>query len=170
MDYTSAVDPPARTEQTDPRRPSSMRVLLIIGGIVLALCVVFGVTTVRSRSQYQDYKARTIDAGPPPWDAQHFAVADCVRYSIDWGMECPGVASWCGNEAPVLTRRCLDSQDRSDYCTGQGDAVASTQFGYAECEQLRESVEGKYAKRSHKKFCAASYRAVASMCRDADAK
>jgi hypothetical protein len=160
------VDVPASTSKApgaEPR-PSSRRVLLAIGSVVLLLCVAFGVTTLRSRDQYRRYKESTLESGPLPWTQQEFSVQQCVEYSTDWAMECPGVESWCSNEAPHLTRQCLASQDRRSYCEEQGDATASTSFGYKECEQLRESVQGRYTKRAHKKHCAASFRAVASWC------
>ena len=137
--------------------------LAIIGAVVL-LSVIFGVTVMRQKSQFQDYRAATLEQ-EPPWTQAPMTIDQCVEYTVDWAMACPGVESWCFNEAPKLTRACLDSQDRQGSCRELGDSVASTHFGYAECERLRESVEGRYTKRNHKKFCAASYRAVAEYCR-----
>src|SRR5690606_21538944 len=111
--------------------------------------------------EYKAYRAATLEAGPMPWTREPMSVEQCIEFTVDWAMACPGVESWCAGEAPRLTRECLASADRSDYCRELGDEVASTHFGYAECEALREPVEGRYTKRSHKKFCAASYRAVA---------
>lgn len=143
--------------------------MLAVVGLIIGLSVVFGVTVMRQKAQYQEYRAATLEQGPLPWTLAPMSVEQCVEFTVDWAMACPGVESWCFNEAPQLTRACLGSRDRTEVCTALGDTVASTHFGYAECEQLREPVEGRYAKRSHKKFCAASYRAVAEFCRQGSA-
>lgn len=139
--------------------------MLVVLGVVVVLSVIFGVTVMRQKAQYQDYRATTLEQGPMPWEQAPMTVAQCVEFTVDWAMACPGVSSWCSNESPRLTRACLQSQDRRPDCEALGDTVASTHFGYAECEALRESVEGRYTKRSHKAFCASSYRAVAEFCR-----
>lgn len=157
-----AVDVPAPTAE----RPRTRRLLLGVGALVLLLCVVFGVTVMRQYTEYKEYRAATLEAGPLPWTQRSMSVEECVRFSVDWAMACPGVESWCAGEAPRLTRACLGSADRSEVCRSLGDEVASTHFGYAECEALREPIEGRYTKRGHKKFCAASYRAVAEHCRE----
>lgn len=131
----------------------------------MVLCVIFGATVIRQKTQFQEYRAATLGSGDLPWTRAPMTVEQCVAFTVDWAMACPGVESWCSNEAPQLTRECLGSQDRHETCEALGDTVASTHFGYAECERMRESVEGRYTKRSHKKFCAASYRAVAEFCR-----
>lgn len=147
------------------QRRGSTKLLLGIAGVVVLLAVVFGVTTLRQRAAYREYRAQTIEAGPPPWASEAYSVTECVRASVDWAMACPGVESWCAGEAPRLTLECLASRDRSEYCREVGDRVDQTGFGYATCEALREEIEGRYTKRSHKKFCAASFRAVAAHCK-----
>lgn len=156
------VDVPAAAA---PERPRTRRLLLAVGALVLLLCVVFGVTVQQQHAKYQEYRAATLEAGPLPWTQRTMSVEECVTFSVDWAMACPGVESWCSGEAPRLTRACLASADRSAHCQALGDTVASTHFGYAECEAMREHVDGRYTKRSHKKFCAASQRAVAEYCR-----
>jgi hypothetical protein len=158
------VDLPAPTA-----RPKTRGILIAVAAVVVLLCVVFGVTVMRQQSEYRAYRAATLEAGPLPWTQRTMSVEECVQWTVDWAMACPGVESWCANEAPRLTRECMASTDRREVCDRFGDAVASTQFGYAECEALREPVEGRYTKRSHKKFCAASYRAVAEHCRQGTA-
>jgi len=161
-----AVDVPAPTSAP---RPRTRGLLIGVGALVVTLCVVFGVTVMRQQAQYREYRAATLEAGPLPWTQRTMSVEECVQWTVDWAMACPGVESWCANEAPRLTRECLASTDRRPVCEAFGDAVASTQFGYHECEALREAVDGRYTKRSHKKFCAASYRAVAEHCRQGGA-
>lgn len=136
-----------------------------MGAVVVLLCVVFGVTVLSQQAKFREYRAATLEAGPLPWTEHTMSTDECVRFTVDWAMGCPGVESWCANEAPRLTRECLESADRREVCEQLGDEVASTHFGYAECEALREPVEGRYTKRNHKKFCAAGYRAVAEHCR-----
>lgn len=155
------VDVPAPT----PERPRTRRLVLVVVAVVVLLCVIFGVNVRRQQERYQEYRAATLEAGPLPWTQRTMSVDECVAFTVDWAMACPGVESWCSNEAPRLTRECLASADRSELCDTLGEDVASTHFGYAECEAMRETVEGRYTKRSHKKFCAASYRAVAEHCR-----
>jgi hypothetical protein len=154
------VDVPAPTS-----RPKTRGLLLGVAAVVVLLCVVFGVTVMRQQSAYREYRATTLEAGPLPWTQHPMSVEACIQWTVDWAMACPGVESWCASEAPRLTGECMASVDRREACARFGDAVASTQFGYGECEALREPVEGRYTKRSHKKFCAASYRAVAEHCR-----
>lgn len=139
--------------------------MLVIIGVVVLLCVIFGVTVIRQKTQFQEYRAATLEQATLPWTQEPMTIEQCVAFTVDWAMACPGVGSWCSNEAPRLTRECLSSQDRQETCAALGETVASTHFGYAECERMREPVEGRYAKRGHKKFCAASYRAVAEFCR-----
>jgi hypothetical protein len=160
------VDVPAPAPAT---RPRTRGLLIGLGALVVLLCVVFGVTVLRQHTQYAEYRAATLEAGPLPWTQRTMSVEECVGWSVDWAMACPGVESWCANEAPRLTGACLASADRREVCETLGDAVASTTFGYAECEAMREPVEGRYTKRNHKKFCAASYRAVAEHCRSGTA-
>lgn len=155
------VDVPAPTAP----RPRTRGLLIGVGALVLLLCVVFGVTVMRQQAEYREYRAATLEAGPLPWTERTMSVEECVEFTVEWAMACPGVESWCANEAPRLTGDCMASTDRREVCNALGDAVASTHFGYAECEALREPVEGRYTKRNHKKFCAASYRAVAEHCR-----
>ena len=132
----------------------------------MALCVAFGVTVLRQKAQFEEYRHATLDGRTMPWTQGEMSVDECVGFTVDWAMGCPGVESWCSSHAPRLTLQCLDSIDRDAACSQLGDKVADTHYGYAECERLRESVDGRYAKRHHKKFCAASYRAVAQHCRE----
>jgi len=155
------VDAPAHPE---PRR--SRRLLLILGAVVVALCTAFGVNVVRQKARFEDYRAATLEGKTMPWEQSELSVDECVEYTVEWAMGCPGVESWCSAHAPRLTMECLGSADRTEACATLGDVVADTHYGYAECEALREPVEGRYAKRSHKKYCAASYRAVAEYCRE----
>lgn len=148
-----------------PRRPPTRGLLFAIGGVVVALCVAFGVSFVRQKSQFEDYRRTTLDEETMPWEERTLSIEECVEFTVDWAMGCPGVESWCSGHAPRLTLSCLRSADRKETCAALANDMASTHFGYAECEALRESIDGRYTKRSHKKFCAASYRAVAEACR-----
>lgn len=148
---------------------SARGLLILIGVVMLVLSVVFGVRTLQQRAQFREYKQATVDLDAMPWNEVPMAVDACVETTVTWGMECTGLESWCLNETPRLTMACMASEDRGDFCAAQGDAVLSTHFGYAECEALRDRVDGRYTKRAHKKFCAAAYRAVAEHCRQASA-
>jgi hypothetical protein len=151
----------------DPTRPSTRKLLAVIGGIVLVLCGVFGYTIVRHRASFDAYVERTLVPGQMPWDARELSVDECAEFGTTWGMQCTGLESWCLAEAPRVTRMCMEAADRTEACRELGDAVETNRFGYHECEALREDVEGRYIKRGHKKYCAASYRAVAESCRAA---
>lgn len=136
----------------------------MIGAVVVVLCAAFGVAIVRQHGAFQDYRGVTVREGHMPWDARELDPEACVRFAVDWAMACPGLGTWCENEAPRLVSTCMAAHDRSAYCVAQGDAVGSTEFGYAACTAMREDVEGRHAQRSHKKFCAAGYRAIAAHC------
>ncbi len=157
--------------EEDPR-PSFGPILLIIGGIMVVLTVVFGFTVIRSSRQFSEYRRATLldPDHPPRWETETISVDECIDEAIEWGMACPAVASWCQAEIPPLVRACLGSADRTPYCAEAGEEVMSTRFGYHECEARREGVDGKYARRGHKKYCALSYRAVAGYCQESPGK
>ena len=139
--------------------------LLGIGAALVVLSAVFGWRTLQQRAEYRQYKAQTVDDAELPWAQGEVDVDTCVQWTTGWGMECSGMESWCLGETPRLTLACLASSDRSAFCAEAGDAVKSTHFGYAECEAMREGVQGRHLQRAHKKYCAAVYRAVAEHCR-----
>ncbi len=150
----------------DERR-GVVRLLAAIGGGVALLSVIFGVTIWQNHSTFREYQTATLDASPPRWDTEALSAEECVQAAVTWGMDCPGIASWCLAELPVVTERCLASQDRTAFCEQVGDEVMSTRFGFHECEDMRADMDDqaeKYAKRANKKYCAASYRAVAEHC------
>ena len=109
-----------------------------------------------TRAEVQDAAGRYNEAMEPE---------ACVSFATEWAMACPGLGTWCESEAPRLVMQCMASRDRTLFCTATGDATGSTEFGYDDCARLREDVDGTYAKRSHKKFCGAAFRAVAEHCR-----
>ncbi|MBK6917265.1 MAG: hypothetical protein IPH07_07690 [Deltaproteobacteria bacterium] len=154
------MDLPAPT----PRR-SARRLLLGLAVVVVALSAVFGVTTVRQQRRFRDYREQTLADAVVPWTSAELGPEACVAFGVEWAMGCPGLGTWCENEAPVVVGRCMASRDRSGWCRAKGDALFSTDFGVKDCEQLRASVDGKYAQRAHKKFCAAAQRALAEHCR-----
>lgn len=156
--YAAAVDGPARV----PRR-SARRLLIGIAAAVVVLAVVFGVTTLRQQVRYREYREATLAS--PPWRREALPPEACVAFAVDWAMACPGLGSWCENEAPRLVTECMQHGDRSAYCDALGDAVASTDFGVTQCEQMRAGVDGRHLQRAHKKFCAGAVRAVAEHCR-----
>lgn len=151
----------------DPSRPrlSTRRLLLVIGGGTSVLCVIFGATIVRQHRAFSEYRRATLESGPMPWETAAMEPAACVGVAVEWAMACPGLGTWCENEAPRLVTNCMASRDRTEYCAEVGDAPARTDFGFDACVQMRETVGGRQAQRSHKKFCAAAYRAVAEACR-----
>lgn len=146
--------------------PRATGLLLVIGAATLVLTAVFGVSVLRNRASYRAYRAETLEnaAVPLPWTSEDVSVEGCIAFAVEWGMACPGLESWCANEAPQVARRCFESRDRSRYCREVGSAIASTSFGFHECKALRASVTGTHAQRSHKKFCAAAYRTLAAVC------
>jgi hypothetical protein len=147
------------------RRPSTRRLLLVLGAIVAVVCVAFGLAIVRQQRAFAEYRAATLESGPMPWTSTPMTPDDCVRYAVDWAMACPGLGTWCESEAPRVVGNCMAAQDRATYCAELGVAGGSTEFGYAQCTEMRAALEGQYAQRGHKKFCAAGYRAVAEHCR-----
>ncbi|MCR9161328.1 MAG: hypothetical protein ACE37F_12285 [Nannocystaceae bacterium] len=150
---------------TEPQPPRTRGLLLGIGAALVVLSALFGWRTLQQRNEYDAYKRQTMDEADLPWTTEHLEVDACVSWTTNWGMECTGMEAWCLGEAPRLTMACMEASDRAAFCEEAGDAVASTHFGYAECEALREGVQGRHLKRAHKKYCAAAYRAVAEHCR-----
>ena len=138
----------------------------MVGAVVVLVCIAFGISVVRQKAEFEEYRAATLDARTMPWEEGELSIEQCVAFTVDRAMGCPGVESWCSGHAPRLALECLRSADRRPACEALGDEVESTHFGYAECERMREAVEGRYTKRTHKKFCAAAYRAVAEHCRE----
>lgn len=150
---------------TEPQPPRTRGLIIGIVAAMVLLSVVFGWRTLQQRNEYDAYKRQTVDEAALPWTQGPVDVDACVSWTTRWGMECAGMEAWCLGEAPRLTMACMDSADRTAFCEEAGDDVKSTHFGYAECEDLREDVEGRHLKRAHKKYCAAVYRAVAEHCR-----
>lgn len=160
--------PPVSTRDSEPGQaaPSSAtRVLGILAAIVVVLTLVFGISIVRQRRMYRAYVERTLEHRPPAGRS----IERCVTDTVDWAMACPGVESWCANEAPRVARECFAPDELATYCRAQGEKVAQTAFGVGECATARETVEGKYAQRAHKKYCASIYRALAEACRELSA-
>jgi hypothetical protein len=149
----------------DKPRLSTKRLLLVLGGAMAVLCVVFGGAIVKQHRAFTEYRRTTVEETTLPWDAGAVEPDECVRFAVDWAMACPGLGTWCENEAPQLVGRCMASRDRTAYCSALGDAAARTDFGYESCATLREPLDGRHAQKSHKKFCAAAYRAVAQSCK-----
>lgn len=144
------------------KRASTTRVLLVLGGAALLLTVVFGAMLMRHRASYRAYVDRTL--APSQHPPRGVSVPDCVAYAVDWAMHCPGIESWCANEAPQVARACFAATDLAAYCKTQSDAFATTSFGVEACTEARASLDGTYARRSHKKFCASVYRSLAERC------
>jgi hypothetical protein len=155
---------PPRPVDAESARPKARGLLLLVAAAVVVLGGVFGYVTLRHRDAYRAYRAATLESGELPWATRHFSVDECVQYGTDWGLACPGVESWCAGDAPRVTLMCLESADRTEACATFGDEVQTNRLGFSECEAMRQDVEGRYTKRNHKKFCAASYRAVAEFC------
>ncbi len=166
----SAGDPPespsSDAAEAERRRRIGIRVLLVIGLILSVLMVVFGTTTARSYDEFATYQKATLDnpAAPPRWETEALSVDGCVDEVLAWVEACPGVSSWCEGALPDVMNKCLATQDRSAFCDEVGDAVLSTRFGYDECAERYDAIEGRYARRFAKKHCAAIYRVIAGHC------
>lgn len=154
----------ASAAMDEPAPPRTRGLLIGIGVAMVALSVLFGWRTLQQRAQYREYKAQTVNEEDLPWTGAEVGVDTCVEWSVEWGMACTGMESWCMGEAPRLALACLRSSDRTAFCDDAGEGIKSTHFGYAQCEALREDVEGRHLKRAHKKYCASIYRAVAEHC------
>lgn len=144
---------------------STRRLLLVLGGAVSVLCVVFGVTIVRQQNAFRAYYDATVRDATPRWQIEDTTPEACISLVVDWALACPGLGTWCDAEAPRQVHACMASRDRSAYCRELGDRGGSTDFGVAQCTAMREGVEGRAVLKSHKKFCAAGYRAIADYCK-----
>lgn len=175
MSETSeAANPAAGTESAQPswapdeeaRRRIGLRVLLVIGVGLAVLMVVFGQTTSKNYERYDAYyKASLQDPqSPPRWETEALTVDQCVDEVLDWVEDCPGVSSWCQGALPDVMGACFDTQDRSGYCAEVGDAVLTTRFGFEQCAERYDKIEGHYTRRYAKKHCALLYRTIAGRC------
>lgn len=157
-------DPEA--QDAEARRRIGVRVLLIIGVVLAVLMVAFGQTTAKSYEQFEAYRAATLEdpEHPPRWQTEALSVEQCVDEVLAWVEACPGVSSWCESSLPDVTNQCLDTQDRSEYCERVGDAVKSTRFGFQECSDRYDQIEGRFARRYAKKHCSLIFRVIAGRC------
>ncbi len=157
----------SRREDEERRRRIGVRVLAIMGVAVGVLMVVFGSMTSRNYGRFDEYQKATLQdpTHPPRWRVEALDVDGCVDEVLAWVEACPGVSSWCEGALPGVMDECLNSQDRSAYCEEVGDAVLSTRFGYDECAERYDAIEGRYARRFAKKHCSVIFRAIAGHCR-----
>lgn len=158
---TTDVEPDA-----EARRRIGVRVLVILAVVVAAMMVVFGRTTASSYDEFDEYRQATLEnpQQPPRWRIAALSVDECVDEVLAWIEACPGVSSWCESTLPDVTNECLDSRDRTEYCEQVGDAILSTRFGFHECSERYDDIEGHYARRYAKKHCALIYRVIAGHC------
>lgn len=140
--------------------------LMILGLVLGVLMVAFGAATSRNYAQFAAYQKATLEDPdhPPRWRSEAVTVDGCVDDVLAWVEACPGVSSWCESSLPGVMAECLKTQDRSEYCEEVGDTVLSTRFGYGECADRYDGIEGKYARRAAKKHCSVIYRAIAGHC------
>lgn len=166
VEWTEGEDP----GEAEARRRIGVRVLLVLGVVLAVLMYVFGSATVRSYEQFEDYRSATLDdpQSPPAWEAETLDIDGCVDAVLDWMEACPGMSSWCEGSLPDVTNMCLVTADRGDYCEEVGEAVGSTRFGYHECAERYDAIDGRYARRAAKKHCSLIYRVIAGHCRDAN--
>ncbi|MFV8751805.1 hypothetical protein ACNOYE_14765 [Nannocystaceae bacterium ST9] len=149
------------------RRRLGVRALLVIGLVLGVLMVAFGTMTSRNYDKFAAYQKATLEdpEHPPRWRSEVVDVEGCVDEVLAWVEACPGVSSWCESALPSVMDECLKTQDRQAYCEEVGDAVLSTRFGYAECAERYDAIDGKYARRAAKKHCSVIYRAIAGHCK-----
>ena len=145
-------------------RASKIVPLLVV--TVLILCGVFGWRTVKARRDFDAYRQSSLvdSEAKLPWKQGALGVEACIDFSIAWTLACPAMDTWCHGYMPDVLGRCLDSQERADYCTAKAEAMALTSYGYPECEERVSRVDQKYRKRATKKICAAAHRAVVAHC------
>ncbi|MCA9682990.1 MAG: hypothetical protein KC457_12395 [Myxococcales bacterium] len=150
----------------EARRRTGLRVLLTIAVVLSGLMVVFGSTTARNYDEFEAYRRATLEnqEAPPRWQVEHLDVDGCVDAVLDWIEDCPGVSSWCEGSLPDVTNSCLETIDLGPYCQEVGDEVMSTRFGYGECAERYDAIEGRYARRAAKKHCSLIYRTLAGRC------
>lgn len=153
----------------EARRRIGLRVLLIIAVVLSGLMVVFGSTTARNYDEFEAYRHATLEdpEAPPRWQAEQLDVDGCVDAVLDWIEACPGVSSWCEGSLPDVTNSCLETIELGPFCQAVGDEVMSTRFGYGECAERYDAIEGRYARRAAKKHCSLIYRTLAGRCQDA---
>jgi hypothetical protein len=167
MTDATPVTPAISAEQdAEARRRIGVRVLIVISVAVVILMIAFGKATTKGYGEFEAYRGATLDDpnNPPRWTTEALTVENCVDEVLAWVEACPGVSSWCESSLTDVTNQCLESQDRSAYCTEVGDAVLTTRFGFEECSVRYDQIEGRYERRYAKKHCALIFRVIAGHC------
>jgi hypothetical protein len=164
MSETSPTPDSGPDDET--RRRIGVRVLVVIAVILVFLMIMFGRATAVGYEDFEAYRMSTLNdpAHPPRWKTEALDVDACVDEVLVWIEACPGVSSWCEGSLPDVLNQCLDTQDHTAYCESVGDAVKSTRFGFDECSERYDKIEGRYARRYAKKHCSILYRVIAGRC------
>ncbi len=140
-----------------------------LAAAVLALTLVvagsFGKASYDDYRLFTDYVHETVrdPAKPARWHTQVYSPEDCVDLTVSWVRGCPGQEQFCRGAMEDVARRCLESQDRSEYCAALGDDGSSTPPGLGECEAKTEGQDEGDAKLTAE-HCAIGYRAIADHC------
>ncbi|MED5372936.1 MAG: hypothetical protein VX899_18090 [Myxococcota bacterium] len=148
--------------------------LVLLGAGVLALPCIFLVPYYRSVTQeygrFHEYMEATVDNTETPveWTQRPFSPVECVDFGVAWSEACPATKEFCHGALYSVVGRCVESQDRQDYCASLDREWMTTGFGYHDCEnRLTELPEDASAQRKKReKACAAGYRSIADHCRD----
>jgi hypothetical protein len=157
---------PEPSSDDEARRRIGVRVLVVIAVVLVGLMIMFGRATAVGYEDFEAYRTATLNdpAHPPRWQTEALDVDGCVDEVLTWIEACPGVSSWCESSLPDVLNQCLDTQDLGEYCESVGDAVKSTRFGFEECSERYDQIEGRYARRYAKKHCSILYRVIAGRC------
>jgi hypothetical protein len=161
--------------EPQPASHNGTRELLIVLGAVTAVSVLLGVYLFVQYSRVMGYVRGTIGycshlsdddntciepAVPPEWQTRAFSPEECVDGVLEWARGCHGIKSMCDMYVEPVIHDCLETQDRTIYCTAIAPFAVTTYFGASECRArgVRREVD--------KEACANAYRTIASWCED----
>lgn len=138
--------------------------------VVLVLLASAAVAVPYARSVQAEHKLLRdhVDAfkAAPPWTATS-TPEECVGHAMAFGQDCPGLKQACSAAVPDMARTCAAELDLTAWCAGHGDTIHTTAFGFEDCDtRLTEAgLVERADRRVPKKHCAASWRALADICR-----
>jgi len=154
-------------KDVDPERvKGARRVAFVVVGVLLLIAIPFGHSIYTEYTAFKAYARETIDdpAQPPAWSSSAFSPEACVGAGLDWIDHCQGFEEFCRRAMPTVIVRCMESQDRENWCRDQMGVYMRTTYGYDACHQL--ILDGKLDDtRQHKHRCAEAFRATANYCR-----
>jgi hypothetical protein len=147
----------AQSIASEPDATRSTRGAWRIVVVLLLLAAVLGVVVFRNLVTSERYLAQVWHQMGDRGTA--LSVEGCVDEVLGWSDRCEAIKGLCDLAVTGMMVRCLEGQDRRDYCFSEAPRMQTTHFGVPECEARH------LESRHDQAVCAATYRAVDGHCR-----